>query len=180
MIKSIDIEDKSLALVVVDMQNKFAAGELEAPARGILPTVNSAIAMFRSAGRPAVFVAMDGEGHGIPEGMEDPHGFVEGLDIRPEDAVVHKSEMSAFCRTELADVLHGMGADGIVVCGLVSRWCIISTYFGAYDHDICPYLLAGGSASSDPADTRNVEAVCRTVTFDDIRTNRAFRARGSY
>ncbi|MDO5861275.1 MAG: isochorismatase family cysteine hydrolase [Thermoplasmata archaeon] len=177
MIQTADIEEKSLALVVVDMQNKFTQGPLLEASRGILPAVNSAISMFREAGRPVVFIRMEGEGHGIPEDMEDPDGFVPGLDVLDTDTVVDKAEMNAFCRTRLADVLRTMGVDGVVVCGLVSRWCVISTYFGAYDNDICPYLLKGGSGSSDPVDTGNVEAVCRTIGPEGIRANRDFRAR---
>ena len=179
MIQTADIGEKALALIVVDMQNKFACGPLLEPSRRILPAINSAISLFRSAGLPVVFVKMDGEGHGIPEGMEDPDGFAEGLDWREGDPVVRKAEMNAFLRTGLADLLGGMGVDGVVICGLVAKWCVLSTYFGAYDHDICPYLLAGGTASTDEADTGHVYGVCHVADEGLIRTNRAFRARGA-
>ena len=36
----------------------------------------------------------------VPEDMEDPDGFVEGLDYREDDSVVPKSEMNAFHGTD--------------------------------------------------------------------------------
>ena len=157
----------------MDMQNKFASGALRAPTEGILPAINAAMSMFREAGRPVVLIKMDGEGHGT-EGIEDPDGFVRGLRTGSEDIVVHKTEMNAFCGTGLGDILRDRGVDGAVICGLVAKWCVHATYFGAYDESICPYLLRGGTASSDPKDTAMVEALCKTVGPEDIVRNRAF------
>lgn len=172
-ISTADIGGKGLALIVVDMQNKYGSGALRDATAGILPTINGATSMFREAGRPVVLVKMDGEGHGC-EGIEDPDGFVDGLVTDPSDIVVHKTEMNAFCGTGLGPMLKGMGVDGAVICGLVAKWCVHATYFGAYDHGICPYLLRGGSAATDPKDTERVEALCKTVGPEDIRGNRDF------
>ena len=137
------------------------------------------MSMFREAGRPVVLIKMDGEGHGT-EGIEDPDGFVRGLRTGSEDIVVHKTEMNAFCGTGLGDILRDRGVDGAVICGLVAKWCVHATYFGAYDESICPYLLRGGTASSDPKDTAMVEALCKTVGPEDIVRNRAFGGLDSF
>lgn len=156
------------ALVVVDMQNKFVVGGIEDRIDGVLRTVNSAVAAFRDAGLPVVFVTMEGEGHGIPEGMEDPHGFVPGLDVRDGDRVIVKAFMNAFNGTPLADVLAAEGCDSVVVCGLVSRWCVQATYFGAYDRGLSAYILEGGTAGSDPRHTELVEELAVTVALDGL------------
>ncbi len=174
MISTADIEGKELALIAVDLQNKFASGALRAATEGILPVVNAAISMFREADRPIVLIKMDGEGHGTA-GIEDPDGFVRGLRTEPGDIVVHKREMNAFCGTDLGDILRDRGVDGAVICGLVAKWCVHATYFGAYDESICPYLLRGGTASTDPKDTAMVEALCKTVGPKDIARNRGFQ-----
>ncbi len=167
-----DIDDRELALIVVDMQNKFTIGPLSAFSKDIMVRINEVIGSFREHGRPIVFIKMDTSCHDMPE-MDDPEGFIAGLDYRDEP-IVHKVEMSAFCRTELADLLHDMRVDGIVVCGLVSRFCVHATYFGAYDNGITPFLLKGGSASYNPEHTAMVEGLCKTVTLDDILRNKAF------
>lgn len=178
-IATADIEGKELALIVVDMQNKFTGGALRAPAERIVPTINGAISVFRKADRPIVLIKMDGEGHGTG-GIEDPDGFVTGLRMEPSDPIVHKTEMNAFCGTGLGKMLCDQGVDGAVICGLVAKWCVHATYFGAYDNGICPYLLRGGTASSDPKDTAMVEALCKTVGPEDIARNRAFRGLDSF
>ncbi len=51
-IDSVDITERRLALVVVDVQNKFAdaSERLRASMRSRIPRINEAIDMFRSAG----------------------------------------------------------------------------------------------------------------------------------
>ncbi len=178
-IETSDIDGKSLALVVVDMQNKFAFESLRAGAEAILPTINAAVATFRERSRPVVFVKMEGTGHGIPDDVEDPDGFIDGLAVTEGDTVVHKKEMNAFFGTGLGEALRGMGVDGVVVCGLVSRFCVHATYFGAFDEGICPYLLKDGSASYNPDHTAHVESLCKLVTVEGLSANRDFRARPS-
>ena len=175
MIADADIRTKSLALIVVDIQNKYAQGAMAEPVAGILPVVNDAIGMFRDSGRPVFFIRMTTRSACVPEDMEDPDGFVEGLDFREGDPVVPKSEMNAFHGTGLGGMLRTLGCDGAVICGLVSRWCVHATYFGAYDEDVCPYILRGGIAGADPENTRMVEALCKTVGPEEILGSRGFR-----
>ena len=150
MIPDADIRSKSLALIVVDIQNKYAQGAMAEPVAGILPTVNRAICMFRDAGRPVLFIRMTARSACVPE------------------------EMNAFHGTGLGGMLRTLGCDGAVICGLVSRWCVHATYFGAYDEDVCPYILRGGIAGADPENTRMVEALCKTVGPEEILLSRGF------
>lgn len=157
----------SPALVVVDVQNKYASGDLEGPARSILPTVNGAISAFRAAGRPIFFIRMEGSSPCVPE-VEGGDDFLAGLDVREGDTVVTKRRMNAFHGTGLGDAARSAGCDSVVVCGLVSRWCVHATYFGAYDEDLTPFVLRGGIAGTDPENTRMVEALCKTVGVDEL------------
>ncbi len=175
MIESFDIADKELALVIIDVQKRFLVNDgIRRTAEAMLPTINAASAMFRKAGRPVVTVWYDLLVEPLTgrDPAEDP---VDGLVRDDRDIAVHKSEMSAFRGTDLKEILEGLGADGIVVCGLASRFCVLSTYFGAMEFDICPYILRGGTASSAAEHIGMVEAICNTATLDSIRSNRGFR-----
>lgn len=175
MIESFDIAEKELALVVIDVQKRFLVNDgIRRTAEAMLPTINRASAMFRMAGRPVVTVWYDLLVEPLTgrDPSEDP---VDGLVRDESDIVVHKTEMSAFRGTGLRGILEGLGVDGIVVCGLASRFCVLSTYFGAMEFDICPYILCGGTASSVADHIGMVEAICNTATLDSIKANRAFR-----
>ncbi len=169
-----DIKDKNMALVVVDMQNKYAMGPLFGFSRQILPVINGAIEAFREAERPVIFIRMDAPSHEWEEPVEDPDGFIEGLDIREDDIIVPKVEMSAFNNTDLAATIGRVGADSILVCGLVARFCVLSTYYGAFDHHLSPFLLKDGTASFNPIHTPMVEGICRTIEVGDLAVNPAF------
>ncbi len=169
-----DIKGKRLALIVVDMQNKYTIGPLKKFSAEILPVINDAISTFRKADRPVIFIRMDASPQDTPSDVTDPDGYIEGLGIHDDDIIVGKVEMSAFCRTDLADVLRDLGVDGIVVCGLVARFCVLSTYYGAFDHGISPYLLRNGTASYNPIHTPMVEGICRTLDIADLGINPDF------
>lgn len=177
MIDSYDISDKRLALVIVDVQRRFMVNDgITATAERMLPVVNKVSGMFRRAGRPVYLMRFTAEsGCALPP---EGDGFLEGLEVSDGDVVVDKSEMSSFAGTGLEGMLRSQGVDGIVVCGLVARFCVLATYFGAIERDICPYILRGGTASTVEEHIGMVEAICYTVSPEDILGNRDFRGLG--
>lgn len=70
-----------MALLVVDMQRKFAMerDDWDNTRYSVVSEINSLAEMFRSYGRPVIFVATDGEGHGLCKG-NDGDGWLEGLE----------------------------------------------------------------------------------------------------
>ncbi len=100
--------------------------------------------------------------------MEDPEAFVDGLKVLDSDIRVHKNEMNSFLGSDLARVLHDVGAECIVLMGMVAHLCVLSTYFCAVDLGFTPFILEGGTAATDDANVERVEAICRTVTVDKL------------
>ena len=136
-----------------------------------LPKVNETIDLFRETGNPVIFIFFDGEGHCNMVKVDNPDELVDGLYMKEGDLKVHKTGMNSFKDSNLAKVIKECGCDGIVIAGLVAQYCVIATYFGAFDHDICPYMLKDGIAATDENMVVHVEAVCKTVTVDEIKKN---------
>jgi nicotinamidase-related amidase len=167
-------KDTEIALTVIDMQRKFLppeCTELIADTAKRLGTINEAIDLFRRAGRPIIFVKYDGPPNCVYYPYDDGDEFIEGLDTIPGDIVVRKDDMNSFKGTELADAIRGAGCESILLTGLVAQYCVISTYFGAYDFDIVSYVLEGGVISNDRKNVDAVETICKIFTMDDVKEN---------
>ncbi len=100
--------------------------------------------------------------------MEDPEAFVDGLKICDSDIRVHKSGMNSFLGSDLSRVLRDAGAESIVLIGMVAHLCVLSTYYCAYDLGFSPFILEGATAATDDSNVERVEAICRTVTLEDL------------
>ena len=170
------IEERRLALVVVDIQNKFLAQSpgLMDSMRSRLDGINRAIDLFRSTGNPVIFVFYEGEDHFLAKASEDPDGLIDGLSMEKTDLRVSKTGMNSFRDSELGDRIRELGCDGIVLVGLVAHYCVLATYFGAFDNGVCPYIMRGGIAAGEEVHVERVEGICKTVTLDDIRRNGHF------
>ncbi len=171
--KITEFKDRKLALVLVDIQNKFVY-QTEGLQKGMtsrLPKVKEAVELFRKTGNPVIFVFLDGEGHCNTVKIENPDDLIKGLSMKEGDLEVHKTGMNSFKDSNLAETIKKCGCDGIVIAGLVAQYCVIATYYGAFDHDISPFILKGGIAATDEANVTHVEAICKTVTVDEIKKN---------
>lgn len=168
----LEYRDRRFALVIVDVQRKFVADNegLRASVERRIGRINEAVSLFREAGGPIVYVYFDGSRDGSSGPEEDM--LVDGLlPRRDEDAEVHKDCMNAFNGTDLAGILRSRGVDAIVLAGLVAHYCVLATYFGAFDHGICPYILEGGVAATEEENVEMVERMFKTLSVPELREN---------
>mgnify|MGYP002626136695 CR=1 FL=1 len=164
--------ERKVALVLVDIQNKFAKSSdaLEQSTRSRIGYVNEVSEEFRRTGNPVIQVLFDGESyHG--EGIENPDDLVDGLAVADTDLVVHKTDMNSFKDSDLEKVVREQGCSGIVIAGMVAHYCVIATYYAAFDHGIVSYILKGGIMSNDEETIACVERITKAVDLDDIRRN---------
>jgi nicotinamidase-related amidase len=147
------------ALIIVDIQRDYFDGGAH-PLVGPDAAAASAarlLAAFRSAGDPVV--------HVLHVSTSPDAGFFRpgtpGIEIHPAVAplvgepVVTKSTPNSFLRTDLAERLAAVGADELVVVGMMSSMCVDATVRAASDlgfgvavaHDACaaPDLEFGGA-----------------------------------
>jgi len=176
--EAVDIRRKRPALVLVDIQRKFIAepGNLRDTMTSRLGLVNDALDLFRSTGNPVVFIFFDGPCHGLEKKIDRPDDLLDGLVVEEGDHVVHKRFMNCFRDSGLGDLLRRLECDSVVICGMVAQYCVISTYYGAFDHDLTPYMLKGAIAASDERNVERVEGLCKVVTLDELRGNPRFSA----
>jgi nicotinamidase-related amidase len=146
------------ALVIIDIQNDYFPG-------GAYPLVGpgaaaenaaAVLAAFRAAGDPVVHIrhvwdAPDATFMRPGTAGVEIHSLVTPAD---GETVLQKTEPNAFLGTGLEPALHDLGADELVVVGMMSSMCVDSSVRAASDlgfrvtvvHDACaaPDLEFGG------------------------------------
>ena len=175
----VDITDRRFALVLVDIQSMFTD---ETPGLGEslvtrIGTLNDAVEGFRRSGLPVVYFRYEGLDHSGQEIDPERIGFIDGL-LQPEagEHIIGKIEMDAFLGTDLEDILKDKGCDSVLICGMVAQYCVLATYFGAFQHGFSPYMLENGICSTDEENVRAVEHITKTLSMEELRGNRYFRS----
>lgn len=119
------------ALIVIDVQNDyFADGAFPLwDADAVLERTVAAIGRARDAGIPVVLVQHIAAGPS-PLFVKDSRGAELHPRIRaaaPDAPVVVKAHADAFLDTTLADTLAGLGAEEILLCGMMTQNCVTHT-----------------------------------------------------
>lgn len=167
----IDIPDKNerrLALVVVDVQKKFS---VSVPFEGQIENINKVTSIFREAEKPVIFVKYIGASHGHPDMGVEGDEYLDGIVTAPSDITVYKQHMNSFRETELADVIKKSGCDSILIAGMITQYCVMSTYFAAFDNGLIPYLMEDACISDDKKMNAAAEQLCKTYTFRELEEN---------
>ncbi|MBD2895049.1 isochorismatase family cysteine hydrolase [Actinomadura nitritigenes] len=163
-------------LIVVDMQNGFVHPDGSLPTLGMaladtgraVRQCAAAVAAARAAGTPVVFTrhvyrpgrADEGANLGgahpalaeisaLAAGSWDAE-VADELGCGPDDLVVDKARFDAFLWTSLDPLLRGLGADHLLVCGVVTNICVESTVRAAYMRDYRVTVLGDACAALTP------------------------------
>ena len=171
------------ALLVVDMNRPFVEPGclLSVPSAGaILPRIAQAVAAFRQAERPVLWLV---QGHHSLEhdrgahlsgwwptmmraGTEDVE-MVAGLEPLPEEKVILKRRYSGFYQTDLELTLRCLGVTEVVLAGVLTNVCPYATALDAFMRDLGVYYLADGTAAFNRelhvSALRNIAAWCGAV-----------------
>lgn len=190
------ISPQRTALVVIDMQRAFVGEESPRACPGaaeLVGKINELSALCRSLGLPIIFVKdvrkADLSDSGLMEDFFPQHPgddmepfegkkgseFCAGLDVYPDDPVVHKTRWSAFIRgsSNLEQLLGSLGRDSIIVCGVITDVCVGTTVIDAMMLGFKVFLV------SDLTATRTAERqkmalelysqrFAKMMTFDEV------------
>lgn len=168
---SIDPMKKEIALVIIDLQKKFVITTLDDREKSFnrkLDNVNILSDMFRKAGRPVIFVKFRGEGHDLYKGT-DGDDILESVTVGKDDIFVDKRHMNSFRESDLEKTIRSVGCDAALLCGMVSEYCVTSTYYAAFDHDITPYFAKDACISTNENINDALNQILKTMDIDETR-----------
>ncbi len=158
----------SSALIVIDMQNDFCLASADLfvnQAPQAIPHVIDAVAGFREAGLPVVWVMRRHRPDGSdvdrsrralfaerPFLVDSPGvDLVAGLSVQPGDYTVFKSRWSAFFGTDLDSLLRRLGVTRLYLCGVQTPNCIRTAACDANARDYECVVLSDATGSATQA-----------------------------
>jgi len=153
-------------LVIVDIQNDYFPGGKN-PLVGSLHAAKAArrlLDAFRERGQPVVFVqhlsSRPGASFFLPETAGAAiHPLIEP---RPEETVIVKHFPNSFRETPLLDHLKGLGADRLVICGMMTHMCVDATVRAAVDLGF-DCLVAGEACATKDLSFDGVQVLAEQV-----------------
>jgi ureidoacrylate peracid hydrolase len=175
-----DPDPARTALLVIDAQREYfdTDGALYTPhADEIRGNLARLLDAARTTGLRIVFIrhvmAADGSDTGRMADLDETPSFVAGtrgveiipeLVPRPGEPVVDKTRYSAFVNTRLESILKTWGADTVLITGLMTQYCSVTTARHAHDLDYRVVFVVDANAGPDLPDLGFGE-----VSHDDAR-----------
>jgi nicotinamidase-related amidase len=86
----------------------------------------------------------------VPVDSEDAEILAE-IAPQPEDIVLSKTSSSPFNSTAIHQLLHNLGVDTLLVCGVVTNGCVEGTVRDASDLGYCVIMVPDACAAVTPA-----------------------------
>ncbi len=141
------------ALVIVDIQNDYfpgGANPLEGPEEAAA-AASKLLDAFRASGEPVIHVQHVWDEPDAPfmrpgtPGVEIYHTLAP----KPGERVIAKAYPNGFRETTLENDLRALGADEIVVCGMMTSMCVDATARAAFDLDFTVSVAHDACATCD-------------------------------
>lgn len=159
------------ALLIIDVQNEFfnISQACSDSLKSAVEYIDAAIDLFRKKNLPIVVVQHKSEAQGVVPGKPS-FDVPESVKLEPQDIRIVKTYGNSFTKTELAEKLHALGVDTVIVTGFCAESCVLSTYRGAQDFDFVPIILKGSLASDNAEHIKFVEEISETVSYGALKT----------
>ncbi len=172
-VAAFEVRADRAALLVIDMQEEFVRPEWTPywvpEATRLLPAIAALVQDCRAARVPVIFTVFSrthgyfdrpASGGAMPNrypelGLDQSGWFVEGrvvegLEVRPEDVVIHKPSYGAFYDTPLDTILGNLGRDTVIICGTLTNYCCGTTARQAYERGYKVVFGSDVTATDDP------------------------------
>ena len=167
------------ALLILDMQiGLFHGPDKPWAGEALLDTLNGLLLKARRAGAP-IFLARHVGPPGSPIEPASPlTQLVQALQLEGDEVIFEKNRPNAFTQTGLAERLKACDAEGLVITGMKTQYCIDSTCRAARDLGFDAVLIADGHSCSDTPELKAemivahhnatlAGAFCRVVRAED-------------
>jgi nicotinamidase-related amidase len=158
------------ALLVIDIQKEFykASTQTAESLRDAVDVINAAMELFRAKNLPVFCVQHMNEKTKLVPG-EDGFEIPEELGILPSDPRIHKTYGNAFNKTNLANALHELDIDTVIITGFCAEYCVLSTERGARDLDFTPIILRDSLASDTLENIKFVENISDVISYGALK-----------
>jgi nicotinamidase/pyrazinamidase len=165
------VHSMKAALIVVDLLNDTFENHPESyivqASKAFIPRLNEMIDAFHRLKLPVIF-ACDSflPDDFIFKGKMKPHSLrgtpgaevIAKLNRMPEDHVIPKRRFSAFFKTDLDLTLRSLGVDTILVTGIATPICVLTSALDALSHDFSAIIVEDCCAAHRPQDHEAVLA----------------------
>ena len=136
------------ALILIDCQNTYREGVMQL--EGVEPALvecQKLLERFRQAGRPVIHIQHDA-GVGTPYDVKAPIGAIaDVVQPRAGEPVVVKNYPSSFEKTNLDDILKGLGVEDLTIAGFMTHVCVNSTARAAFNHGYKATVVGSATAT---------------------------------
>lgn len=95
-------------------------------------------------------------------------GIVDELGLRVGDAVVQKDKYDAFYKTDMEKILRGLGADTLILCGVLTNNCIRATAEGAHYRNFKLFIISDACGATSYIPGKTNEEI-HNITLRDLK-----------
>ena len=135
------------ALLIVDLQVGLVGGAFREA--DVIAHVRDLIGLARAAKAP-VFYVQHNHASFQPLMKGNPGWAIHPrLEPQPSDHRIEKTASDAFYGTELAAKLHKLGITRLVLCGMMTEYCVDATARSALSHDFDVILASDAHTTGD-------------------------------
>ena len=143
MTAQLSFNPNKTAVLIMDYQNQQLSNLSDASRDEILAKANEVLAKARSKNIPVIYVEVL-RGERTPETEIHP-----AVTPKPGEVVLTKSRVGPFSTTNLDEVLKKQGIETLVLMGITTSGCVLSTVRWAVDVDYRPIVLSDCCADMD-------------------------------
>jgi nicotinamidase-related amidase len=150
------------AIIVVDMLKDTFKENSQLPitreGRKIIPNLQKLLKESREKGFPIVYACDSFLKEDFLQGKSKLYSLqgtpgaevIDELKPEPTDMILPKRRFSAFFKTDLDQQLRDRGVDTIVVTGIATEVCVLTTAMDGFCHDFYVFFLEDCTASRTP------------------------------
>lgn len=153
------------ALLIIDLQKAYYNGFSKESMDSAVSYINEVIPIFREKNLPIIWIQdIDEDSCVTPntEGFE----FIDNLLKREiNEFSVYKKYGNSFNKTALYKILKENDIEDLIITGYCAEYCVLSTYRGANDLDLNPFILQNGIASGNKEHLSFVERITNLVSY---------------
>jgi nicotinamidase-related amidase len=151
-----------LALMIIDMQKAFYEGNSKSSMDAAVEYINAAIDIFRKNKMPIIWVQDKDDVVPGDEGFD----LIDSLKPLENDYRIIKEYGNAFNKTDALNILQKENIDTVLITGYSAEFCVLSTYRGALDLDVVPFILRGSIASGKNENIQFVESISDIISYN--------------